>query len=74
MYRSCTRSGMIGSQCWRSWRAGRSCPRVARAGKRAVYPLSFMRAGVLAYCAWGGEVACKCVLTMRLMIACVPKP
>eukprot|EP00959_Pyramimonas_sp_CCMP1952_P244149 5103845-Pyramimonas_sp.AAC.1 len=63
---------MIGIQCWRSWRASGSCPRVARADKHDVNPLSFMRAGVLAYCAWGGEVECKCVSIVRSMIAYVP--
>eukprot|EP00959_Pyramimonas_sp_CCMP1952_P056612 1182358-Pyramimonas_sp.AAC.1 len=37
---------------------GQLCPRFARAGKRAVHPRSFMRAGVLTYCAWRGEVEC----------------
>eukprot|EP00959_Pyramimonas_sp_CCMP1952_P012881 272381-Pyramimonas_sp.AAC.1 len=64
---------MIGIKCWRSWRANRSCPRVSRAGERAVYPLSFIRAGIIAHRAWGGEVECKCVLIVRLMIAHVPK-
>eukprot|EP00959_Pyramimonas_sp_CCMP1952_P326275 6829668-Pyramimonas_sp.AAC.1 len=64
---------MIDIHCWRSWRASRSCPRVVRAGKRAVHPSSFMRAGVLAYRTWGGEVECKGVLIVRLMIAYVPK-
>ena len=51
----------------------RSRPRVARAGERAVHPLSFTRAGALAYHAWGGEVECKCELIVRLVIAYVPK-